>query len=81
MYHTVLMDDISKYVAISNINISDDYGIDPKMKESLLMAVLAVARIQNLPANMPSVSGADRQTVMGNILRSEQDQYLTREKN
>ena len=57
------------------------YGIDPKMKESLLMAVLAVARIQNLPANMPSVSGADRQTVMGNILRTEQDQYLTREKN
>ena len=71
----------AKYVAISNIKISDDYGIDPKMKESLLMAVLAVARIQNLPANMPSVSGADRQTVMGNILRPEQDQYLTREKN
>ena len=44
-----------------------DYGIDPKMKESLLMAVLAVARMQNLPANMPSVTGATKQTILGDI--------------
>ena len=63
------MNDIYKYIAISNIQTADDYGIEPKMKESLLMAVLAVARIQNIQANMPSVSGANSQTVLGEIYK------------
>ena len=69
VYHPVLMDDIYKYITISNIKTANDYGIEPKMKESLLMAVLAVARIQNIPANMPSVSGANSQTVLGEIYK------------
>ena len=73
VYHPVLMGDIRKYVEISNIITVDDYGIEPKMKESLLMAVLAAARMKNLPANMPSVTGADRQTLLGDIFRSEKD--------
>ena len=71
VHHPVLFDDILKYLPISNIKSADNYGIEPKMKESLLMAVLAVARMQNLQANMPSVSGAERQTVLGNIFRAE----------
>lgn len=73
IYHPVLMDDIFRYVKISNIKIADNYGIQSKMKESLLMAVLAVARMINLPSNMPSVSGADRQTVLGDLFCSERD--------
>ena len=69
VHHPVLMDDIKKYVQLSNIKTADDFGIASNMKESLLMAVLAVARMQNMPANMPSVSGADKQTVLGDILR------------
>ena len=69
VHHPVLMYDIIKYVPILNIQTADDYGIESTIKESLLMAVLAVARIQNLPANMPSVSGADRQIVLGDIFR------------
>ena len=72
VHHPVLMDDIRKYVQITNIKTTDGYGIDPKMKESLLMAVLAVARMKNLPSNMPSVSGADRQIVLGDILMTDQ---------
>ena len=64
----MLMDDIFEYVPILNIQTVDDYGIESTIKESLLMAVLAVARIQNLSANMPSVSGADRPTALGDIL-------------
>ena len=71
VYNPVLMEDIRGYVQIANIKTIDDYGIEPKMKESLLMAVLAVARMQNLPSNMPVVSGADRQTVLGDIFSSE----------
>ena len=72
IYHPVLMDDIREYLPISNIKTADCYGIEPKIKESLLMAVLSVARMQNLPSNMPSVSGADRQTVLGDIFMADQ---------
>ena len=66
--------DLKENIDQLNIEMADDYGIESKMKESLLMAVLAVARMQNLPTNMPSASGANRQTVLGEILRFEQDQ-------
>ena len=69
VYHPVLMEDIRKYVQIDNIKIADDYRINSTMKESLLMAVLGVARMQNLSANMPSISKATRQTVLGNIFK------------
>ncbi len=72
VHHPVLMDDIRKYVQITNIKTTDGYGIDPKIKESLLMAVLAVARKKNLPSNMPSVSGANRHTVLGDIFIADQ---------
>ena len=37
------------------------------MKESLLMAVLGVARFKNLSANMPSVTGAKKKILLGDI--------------
>ena len=52
---------------MANIKLSDDYGIRSNMKESLLMAVLAVARIQEIPANMPSVTGASKKIILGDI--------------
>ena len=67
VYNPVLMEDIREYVQTANIKTTDEYGIEPKMKESLLMAVLAVARMQNLPANMPSVTGAAKQTILGDL--------------
>jgi anhydro-N-acetylmuramic acid kinase len=70
VHHPVLMEDIRKYVQISNIKIADDYNIESKMKESLLMAVMAVARMQNLPSNMPSASGANKQTILGEIFHA-----------
>ena len=69
--HSVLMDDIFKFLKISSIKISDEYGIDAKMKESLLMAVLAVARMKNITANMPSVSGASMKIILGDIFNSD----------
>ena len=67
--HPILMDEIKKYLQLSDIYTSDEYGIKSKMKESLLMAVLAVARIKNIPSNMPSVSNAREKVVLGDIYR------------
>ena len=57
IHHPVIMNDIQKYLPMANIKLADDYGISSDMKESLLMAVLAVARFQNMPSNMPLVTG------------------------
>ena len=65
--HPIIMNDIQKYISSANIKSIDDCGIHPNMKESLLMAVLGVARFQNIPANMPSVTGARRKTILGDI--------------
>ena len=68
VHHPVLMEEIHNLSILSNIIISNDIGINPDMKESLLMAVLGVARIANIPANMPSVTGAEEMVVLGDIL-------------
>ena len=43
------------------------YGIDSSIKESLLMASLGIAKINNIPSNMPSVTGAINNIVLGDI--------------
>ena len=70
IHHQVLMSDLKDNINIVNIDKSDTYGIESEMKESLLMAVLAVARMQNIPANMPTVSGADKPTILGKIFQA-----------
>ena len=44
-------------------------GIDPNMKESLLMAVLAAAYRRQLPANMVNVTGANELVVLGELYK------------
>ena len=43
------------------------YGISSKMKECLLMAILGVAKIKNISANMSSVTGSNGEIVLGEI--------------
>jgi anhydro-N-acetylmuramic acid kinase len=68
VYHPVLMEDIRNSTKISNIKTSAEIGIDPDMKESLLMAVLGVAKLEDIPANMPAVTGAKEMVVLGDVL-------------
>ena len=68
VHHPVLMKDIRNYTGILNFKTSDEYGIPSEMKESLLMAVLGAARIQKIPANMPSVTGAGEMVALGDVL-------------
>lgn len=66
-HHPLLLQDLRKYVAIKEIILSGEAGPDPDWKEALLIAVLAVARIKNLPANMIGVTGAAKETVLGRV--------------
>ena len=44
-----------------------NYGLDPSIKEALLIATLGACRIINLSSNVPSVTGANKDVVLGEI--------------
>ena len=66
--HKVVMSDISFCTKIMDIKKSDEYDINSNMKETLLMAVLGLAKMLNLSASMPSVTGAQREMILGENL-------------
>ena len=67
--HPVLMDELIKKSGRHSITSSTKMGIDPNMKESLLMAVLAAAYRRQLPANMVNVTGANELVVLGELYK------------
>ena len=66
----MLIRDIKKDLDIPIINMID-YGVESKFKESLLMATLGYSRIRKIKSNMPSVTGASSDVVLGNIYESK----------
>ncbi|MBI4613352.1 MAG: anhydro-N-acetylmuramic acid kinase [Planctomycetes bacterium] len=46
----------------------DRYGIRAKEKEALAFAMLALAALDGIPANIPAATGARREVVLGKIL-------------
>ncbi|MEW5797521.1 MAG: anhydro-N-acetylmuramic acid kinase [Bacteroidota bacterium] len=62
-----LMDSLRRYFHPAKILLSTDFGIDSDAKEALCFAVLANETIHEVPANVPSVTGAQRQTILGEI--------------
>ena len=69
-----IIEEIQKYCCINNVYISDQMGINSNMKETLLMAVLGVARMQEMTANMPNVTGAKKQVLLGDIIKEKENQ-------
>lgn len=49
------------------VRTAADYGLDPDAKEALCFAVLAHETANGVPTNLPSVTGADRPTLLGSI--------------
>ena len=68
VHHPVLMEDIRTYTEISNFKTADDLEMEPDMKETLLIAVIGVARKQGMKANMPSVTGAEAMVMLGDFV-------------
>ena len=71
VHHPIIMEDLKKYTQLKVIN-SAEVGIDPDIKEALLMAVLGVSRIKNIFANMPSVTGAKSHVILGDIYKRKE---------
>ncbi len=63
--HRILVEDLKEN--LSNLFIMDSCNISVDNKESFLMCVMGYSRIKNLYNNMPSVTGAKKLDVYGEI--------------
>ena len=50
-----------------SVRIASEYGVDGDAKEALCFAVLAHETVNGVPTNLPSVTGASAQTILGSI--------------
>jgi len=50
---------------------TSDYGIGVQAKEGVSFAMLAAARVDGVPANLPRVTGASRRVVLGQVCNLE----------
>lgn len=63
----VLMDRLEHYFGKTQIIISDDLGLPSEAKEATCFAMLAYQTLAGKPSNLPSVTGAKKQTLLGKI--------------
>ena len=66
-HHPLILADLREELPGWTVDTSDAIGIDPDFKEALLIAVLAAARVNHIPGNMPRVTGARELVVLGQI--------------
>lgn len=66
-HHPILISEIQKISGITKLVNLTNFEVHQDNKEAFLMAVLAVAKIQSLPANMQCVTGSTGDVVLGDI--------------
>jgi len=49
------------------LTMSDDFGIPVKANEAAKFGLLALATLNNIPANFPNASGASKKAILGKI--------------
>jgi anhydro-N-acetylmuramic acid kinase len=47
------------------ITLTDNYGIPSNAREAVCFAILGYAYLENIPANLPQVTGASKATILG----------------
>ncbi|MCW2254987.1 anhydro-N-acetylmuramic acid kinase [Providencia alcalifaciens] len=72
--NTFLMQRLATLLAGTEVGPSDKYGLSGDNMEALAFAWLASRTIANLPGNLASVTGADRETVLGAIYPANTDE-------
>jgi anhydro-N-acetylmuramic acid kinase len=67
IYNSFLMDCLRKELPLTKVDIIDNYGVSSKAKEALGFAYLAYRTFAGMHGNIPSATGADRETILGVI--------------
>ncbi len=68
-HNYALVQGLKKAFPDKTLRPSDDYGINPDCIEAMAFAWLAKCRLENQPANIPSVTGAEKAVVLGAIYK------------
>ena len=68
IHNPVLMQRLQSLLCGITVKSTGDYGVNPDAVEALTFAWLARQRLENIPANLPSVTGAKRTAVLGAIV-------------
>ncbi|MEE2877031.1 MAG: anhydro-N-acetylmuramic acid kinase [Candidatus Neomarinimicrobiota bacterium] len=67
VYNEGLMNHLKKQFSTVRIVTSQEYGIDPFMKEALGFAMLGAANLKGISGNLPSVTGARKPVILGKV--------------
>ncbi len=65
--NSYLKERLQSYLPDSHLMTSDDLGVSSEFKEAIAFAILAYWRVNNYPANLPSVTGAKKEVLLGEI--------------
>ncbi len=66
-YNSYLKERLQSYLPNSKLLVSDDLEISSEYKEAIAFAILAYWRIHNYPGNLPTVTGATKDVVLGDL--------------
>jgi len=63
------LEELQRYFSEASICTVAEFGIAPEAKEAVCFALLANETLAGRPANLPSVTGARRQIILGKVCR------------
>lgn len=66
-HNKFVIESLRRHFAGVTLSLAEDIGISSDAKEAVCFAVLANELISGIPTNLPSVTGASRQTLLGKI--------------
>lgn len=69
-YNPVFLESIQSLLPKMKISTTEDYGLTPDCIEAVTFAWLAKQRLENKPANIPGVTGANREVLLGGVYKS-----------
>ena len=69
-YNSTLLKTISEYLPACKVIQSDLAGLPANQVEAVAFAWLAHQRLNKLPGNIPSVTGASREVLLGGIYQA-----------
>ncbi|MBF2056370.1 MAG: anhydro-N-acetylmuramic acid kinase [Cyanobacterium sp. T60_A2020_053] len=65
--NSYLMERLQANLLHTKVLTSDDFHISSEFKEAIAFAILAYWRVNNYPGNLPAVTGAKKETLLGEI--------------
>ena len=77
-HNVAMIDLLSGLVAPAAVLTHEDVGLDSDFKEGLVFALLAHETIHNRPGNLPSLTGASKPVVLGQITPGDNYAALVR---